>query len=120
MKIRSNIIYVNSFNQLMQRLFFLHAEENAGNNNFHNEKIGLINFFRDLWKNILDKPKEIEYIINFVKRSPKGLIKTGPGNYIDNLNKFMQHLHFIFEEKKQGITVSIMKKRYHKLFLQNN
>ena len=33
--------YVNSFNQLMQRLYFLHAEEKAGNNNFHNEKIGL-------------------------------------------------------------------------------
>ena len=94
--------YVNSFNQLMQRLFFLHAEENAGNNNFHNENIGLINFFRDLWKNILDKSKDIEYIINFVKRSPQRLIKTGPGNYIDNLNKFMQHLHFIFEEQKAG------------------
>jgi hypothetical protein len=37
--------YIDSLNKLLQRLYFIYAEEKAGNNNFHNEKMGVIIFF---------------------------------------------------------------------------
>ena len=37
--------YIDNLGQLMDRLYFIDAEEKAGNNNFHNEKMGFLNFF---------------------------------------------------------------------------
>jgi len=37
--------YIDNLNQLMQHIYFIYAEEKAGNNNFHNEKMGIVNFF---------------------------------------------------------------------------
>jgi hypothetical protein len=39
--------YIESLNKLLQRLYFIYAEEQAGNNNFHNERIGIIKFLRN-------------------------------------------------------------------------
>ena len=93
--------YIDNLGQLMDRLYFIDAEEKADNNNFHNEKMGVINFFKEQLKNVIDSPKGTEYIIRFVSCLPKGLFKTGSGNklgnvvpemhlpgykYIDNLN----------------------------------
>ena len=80
--------YIDNLNQLMQRLYFIYAEEKAGNNNFHNEKRGIVNFFTDQFENIIDTPKSTEYIIRFVSCLPKGLFKTGSGVLNTLLNKF--------------------------------
>jgi len=79
--------YIDNLNQLMQRLYFIHAEEKAGNNNFHNEKIGITIFFREQLENVVDSPKGTEYIIRFVSCLPKGLFKTGSGILNMLLNK---------------------------------
>ena len=36
--------YIDNINQLYQSLYYIYAQENTGNNNFHNEKIGIIKF----------------------------------------------------------------------------
>lgn len=36
--------YIDNLKQLQQRLYYLYAQEEAGNNNFHNEKMGIIKF----------------------------------------------------------------------------
>jgi hypothetical protein len=79
--------YIYHLNQLLQRLYFIYAEEKAGNNNYHNEKIGIINFFAEQLEQNIDKPKGTEYIIRFINSLPKGLFKTGSGVFNTVLNK---------------------------------
>jgi hypothetical protein len=71
--------YIDSLNMLLQRLYFIHAEENAGNNNFHNDNMAIINFFTEHLEKIVDHPKGAEYIIRFVSCLPKGVFETGSG-----------------------------------------
>jgi len=37
--------YIDNINQLMRRLYLIYAEEEAGNNNFLNKKMGIKIFF---------------------------------------------------------------------------
>jgi hypothetical protein len=87
--------YIGNLNQLLQRLYFIYAEEKAGNDNFHNEKMSIINFFRQLEK-IVDNPKGTEYIIRFTTCLPKGLFKIGSGvlnTLINKLSNVMPEMH---------------------------
>ena len=88
--------YIDSINKLLERIKFINAEGKAGNNNFHNEKLGISNFLKELLENIIDTPKSIEYISSFVKCVPKGLLKKyheGSGyEYIDSLNMLLKRL----------------------------
>jgi hypothetical protein len=52
--------YIDNVNMLLQRLYFIYAEEKAGNNNSHNEKMGVINVFTEQLENIVDTPKGTE------------------------------------------------------------
>jgi hypothetical protein len=79
--------YIDDFNQLLQRLYFIYAEEKAGNNNFHNEKMGVVNFFTEKLENIINTLKITEYIIRLVSCLLKGLLKTGSGILNTLLNK---------------------------------
>ena len=56
-------IYIDNLNMLLRRLCFIYAENKAGNNNFHNKKIVVINVFTEQLENIVDNPKSTEYII---------------------------------------------------------
>ena len=87
--------YTDNLNMLLQRLYFIYAEEKAGNNNFRNEKMG-INFFTEQLENIVDNPKGTEYIIRFVNCLPKGLFKTGSGvlnTLLNKLGNVMPEMH---------------------------
>ena len=87
--------YINSLNMLLQRLNFFNAEQKAGKNNFHNEKITVINFFTEQSENV-DSPKGTEYIIRFVNCLPKGLFKKGSGllnTMLNNLGDVMPEMH---------------------------
>jgi hypothetical protein len=88
--------YIYNLNQLMQPLMFIHSEEKAGNNNFHNEKMGIIKFFTEQLEQNVDNPKGTEYIIRFINCLPKRLFKTGSGVFNTLLNKLgnvMPELH---------------------------
>jgi len=88
--------YIDNLNQLLQRLYFNYAEEKAGNNNFDNEKLGIIHFFTEQLENAVNKPKGAEYILRFVSCFPKGLFKTGSGilnTLLNKLNNVMPEMH---------------------------
>ena len=88
--------YIDNLSQLLQRPYFIYAEEKSGNNNFHNEKMGIVNFFTEQLEKIIDKPKGTEYIIRFVNCLPKGLLKTGSGvlnTLLNKLNTVMPEMH---------------------------
>lgn len=67
--------YINNLNELLKRLYFIAAEEAAGNNNFHNEKLAVINFVNKEMDKLIDTSKGIEYLITFVSSLPKKVIK---------------------------------------------
>jgi len=95
MKVLSNIntsIILTSY----CNFYVIYAEEKAGNNNFHNEKMGTVNFFTKQLENIIDTPKSTEYIIRFVSCLPKGLLKTGSGvlnTLLNKLGNVMPEMH---------------------------
>jgi hypothetical protein len=88
--------YIDNLNQLQQRLYYIYAQEKAGNNNFHNEKLGNINFINDQLEKNTDNPKGMEYIIRVVNSLPKGIIKSCYGilnTLLNKLNNIMPELH---------------------------
>jgi hypothetical protein len=88
--------YIDNLNQLLQRLYFIYATEKAGNDNFHNEKMGIIIFFTEQLEKIDDKPKGTEYVIRFISCLPEGLFKIGSGvlnTLLNKLGNVMPELH---------------------------
>ncbi|KAL4154042.1 hypothetical protein QTP88_001875 [Uroleucon formosanum] len=49
--------HIRNVKQLTDRLQFISAEERAGNNNFHNEKLGILHLFKTIMENIIDTPE---------------------------------------------------------------
>lgn len=90
--------YVDGLNELMKRLYFLYAEEQAGNNNFHNEKLGILHFFTNCYEKVIDSPKGMEYLIRLGTNLPKGVLregqmKQGSGIFNALLNKLDTEIH---------------------------
>ena len=48
-------------NELLNRLNYTYEEEKAGNNSFHNYKIGIIHYFMRKLEEVVDSPKGIEF-----------------------------------------------------------
>jgi hypothetical protein len=78
--------YIYNLSQLLQRLYFIYMEEKARNNNYHNEKMSIINFFTKQLEQNVERPKGTEYIIRFISCLPKGVFKTGSGVFNTLLN----------------------------------
>jgi hypothetical protein len=95
-------MYVDNLNQLQQHLYYLYAQEKAGNDNFHNEKMGVINFISEQLKRSFDNPEGLAYIIRVVSSLPKGMIKSGFGVFNTSLNK-LSNVMQTFQEQKEGI-----------------
>ncbi|CAI6372580.1 unnamed protein product [Macrosiphum euphorbiae] len=53
--------YIHNLRELLKRLYFIASEEKAGNNNFHNEKIGIVHFFSSELERLASTPQGIEY-----------------------------------------------------------
>jgi hypothetical protein len=88
--------YIYNLSQLLQRLYFIYAEEKAVNNNFHNKKMSITNFFTEQLEQTIDSPKGTEHIIRFIICLPRGVFKTGSGIFntlLNKLNKVMPELH---------------------------
>lgn len=85
--------YIHNLNELLQRLHYIYAQEQAGNNNFHNEKLGVIQFIKSSLENVIDSPKGLEYLIRIVCSLPKGSIKEGSGLFNNLLNSLPFELH---------------------------
>ena len=89
-------MWVNDVSKLIDRLLVIAGEENAGNNNFHNEKIGIVNMISDKLANfIVNDSIGIGYLIKIINTLPPKFwnISEGRGLVNDIINKLPFELH---------------------------
>lgn len=84
--------YIENLNELLKRLYFIASEEKAGNNNFYNEKQGILHFFTRELEKLLDSQNGTEILISFVSRLPKKVVGSGLIN--DFINKLPFEMHW--------------------------
>jgi len=84
--------YVKDFHELMNRLNFIYAEEMAGNNSFHNEKLSIVQFIHDRMEELVQKPNGLKYLVRCLSALPEDAIK-GSGLLNDVINKLPFELH---------------------------
>jgi len=84
--------YIKDLNELINRLNFIYAEEVAGNNNFHNEKLSVVKFIYDRMQELIDKPNGVKYVVRCLSALPERAIE-GSGLLNDIINKLPVELH---------------------------
>lgn len=84
--------YINSMNKLIDRLRFLQAEEDAGNNNFNNEKLSVVKFISDRLEDVVSKPNGLKYVIRCIAALPERSME-GSGILNDIINNLPFELH---------------------------
>lgn len=90
------IKYISNLNELLKRIQFIQAEEHAGNNNFRNEKIGILHFFVKQLEDLMDSEKGTTYLIKFLSCIPSRIIensKVGNGLFNTLLKKLPVEMH---------------------------
>lgn len=65
------IKYIDNLTDLMNRLLYMYAQEKAGNNNFHNEKLGIFNYFVEKYEDALKGTKYNKYYTKFIANTPR-------------------------------------------------
>lgn len=85
--------YIDNLNELLKRLTYIASQEDAGNNNFHNEKLGVLYFINKEMEKVIDTPKGVEYLIRIISNLPKKVVK-GEGLVNDLINKLPFELHW--------------------------
>lgn len=84
--------YIKNFNELINRLNFIHAEEMAGNNGFHNEKLSVVKFIHDRMEELVQKPNGLKYLVRCLSALPEHVVE-GSGLINDIINKLPFELH---------------------------
>lgn len=84
--------YIKNLNELINRLNFIHAEEVAGNNSFHNEKLSVVKFIYDRMEELINKPNGLKYVVRCLSALPERAIE-GSGLLNDIINKLPIELH---------------------------
>ncbi|KAE9522142.1 hypothetical protein AGLY_017402, partial [Aphis glycines] len=85
--------YIDNMKQLTDRLQLIAAEERAGNNNYHNEKLGILHLCKTSMEKIIDTPKGSGFINDFLNCSflPElhwpGYNYLGPGTKLEKNKK---------------------------------
>lgn len=85
--------YIGKINQLIERLQYLQAQEFAGNNNFHNEKLGVVKFVSGILEDVIDSPKFYKYMIRIISTLPETKIE-GSGIINDIINNLPFEAHW--------------------------
>ncbi|KAG5870858.1 hypothetical protein JTB14_029975 [Gonioctena quinquepunctata] len=85
--------YMNNLSELLKWLYSNASEEQAVNNNFHNEKLGVVHLITKEMENIIDTPKGIEYLISHVCSLPEGVFQAA-GLLNDFINNSPFELHW--------------------------
>lgn len=87
--------YVTKMNEILSRIN--HIYENAGNNNFDNEKIGLINLITNQLKvhseRTVDTKEGLELLSKLISRLPSRILISEDG-IVDILHKIPCELHY--------------------------
>lgn len=70
-------VWMNDVRDLIDRLVVIHGEENAGNNNFYTEKVGITKMFTNKFCDfIVNHDKGIPYLIRFLSNLPHTFWKS--------------------------------------------
>jgi hypothetical protein len=70
-------IWMNNVRDLIDRLMVIHGEENAGNKNFYNEKVGIMKMLSsNLSDFVINHPKGIPYLIRILNIIPHTFWKS--------------------------------------------
>ncbi|KAE9521379.1 hypothetical protein AGLY_018201, partial [Aphis glycines] len=77
------------------RLQLIAAEERAGNNNYHNEKLGILHLCKTSMEKIIDTPNGIEYLLLYVTNLPKEVVKISKDSII-------KKIYFISNDERKG------------------
>ncbi|KAG8280535.1 hypothetical protein J6590_080173 [Homalodisca vitripennis] len=84
--------YIKNFKDLIDRLHYIQAQEEAGNNNFHNEKLSVVDFLYDEMEDLIATPKGLKYLVRCLSVLPVHVIE-GKGLLNDIINKLPFELH---------------------------
>ena len=84
--------YINNLHELIRRLNYIYAQETAGNNSFHNEKLSIVKFLGDRLEELVEKPNGIKYIVRVLSSLPEKMIE-GSGLLNDIINKLPMEIH---------------------------
>jgi len=82
--------------QLNERLHLIAAEEIAGNYAYHNELHGILKLFKTKMEHLIDDPKGIEYLLQYVINLPKEIT-----NDID-IKQLREQIYYISSEERVG------------------
>lgn len=85
--------YVDNLNKLFERLAYIEAQETAGNNNFHNEKLAFVKFLNDILEDLVKSPNFTKVMIRCLSVLPERMIK-GSGIVNDIINNLPFELHW--------------------------
>ena len=89
-------VWVDDVRKLVDRLLVIAGEENAGNHNFYNEKVGIMDMISTKLSNfIVNDTKGIGYLIKIINTLPPKFwnISEGRGLVNDIINKLPFELH---------------------------
>ena len=92
-----SVMYIQNLNELISRLNLIYASEMAGDNNFHNEKVGIIRFLTNLLEKHINDSKGTEYLIRLVNALPHKIINDksiGSGLFNKILNSLPFEVHY--------------------------
>lgn len=86
--------HIGSLRELFDRLTYIEAQEGAGNNNFHSEKMSIVKFIIDCMEleELIAKPNGIKYLARCLSVLPE-YKRTGSGLLSDILKKLFSELH---------------------------
>lgn len=84
--------YINNLAELIKRLQYIQSQEEAGNNNFHNEKLSVVQFLHDRLEELVAYPRGLKYLIRCMSALPERAIE-GAGLLNDIINKLPFELH---------------------------
>ncbi|KAG8309888.1 hypothetical protein J6590_074382 [Homalodisca vitripennis] len=84
--------YIKNFKDLIDRLHYIQAQKEAGNNNFHNEKLSVVDFLHDEMEDLIATPKGLKYLVRCLSVLPEHVIE-GKGLLNDIINKLPFELH---------------------------
>lgn len=84
--------YISNMKELINRLHYIQAQEEAGNNNFHNEKLSVVQFLNDRMEELVNTPRGLKYLVRCLSSLPESVIE-GSGLLNDIINKLPFELH---------------------------
>ncbi|KAG8246536.1 hypothetical protein J6590_082463 [Homalodisca vitripennis] len=77
--------YIDNLKDLIDRLMYIQAQEASSNNNFHKEKMSVVQFINDRTEDVVIRPDGLKYVLRCLSALP-GHVVNGSGLFKDIIN----------------------------------